>query len=336
MKVDIGEGSGWSLNELTDAVSRKPVASRQVSELLDWEEKGIRTKTASIDVKDGQIDVIDDAPYNGVGQELTIEDADTVTISVPSHTATSHVMAEEVGGRRAFGTEAEVETVEMRRQEHVEFHAESHSLTRETDRIGALQALILRRDGSVKRNLGQAMGKTPTELPSFPWDDVDADVTEYFNELADMLGEQCGSLVINGFLALTTSKLFGKVRANKKRKEELRYVDPKGLRETQTNGLVINNKVTMVQYSNNFIIPRSGGRRAFPDDKILMLPIARGLYKSYFAPAQTLSLVNSVGLPVYMWSKVDEDDFGLHLKSQSNHLPIVTQPECIGIIPEED
>lgn len=324
----------WSEATLTDEINQFTATSRDVSAKLDWEEKGVRHRTVIIDMKDIGIDIIDDAPYNGVPQELTLSDGDPIALVIPSHPARSVVMAEEVAERRAPGTEDESETIEARKNEHYDLHTRSHNLSWEVDRIGALQGQILRRDGSVKQNLAVLFGQAP-QVIEFDFDDADADIIAFFLEVKDMLEAEAQDLMIEGWQAWAPPTMFRKSTNNKYLKETYRYIQQNHLFSDKRGGFPVAEGITLSQYSPNFLIPNSGGRYAFPTNRIIMAPIAPGNYQTRFAPRQDLVSVGTEGKPIYMKPKILEDDEGLRLKSESNHTHYVRRLKTIGLIEQE-
>lgn len=321
----------WEQTALTDAINRLPYVPLTVSERLGWVEEGVTQKTVLIDIKDGGFDIVDDADYNGVPQEFTVEDGEPIPLVIKSHPARSVVRPEEVSGRRAFGSEFDTETVEERKNHHLEKLNTAQEFGKEVDRIGALQGKILRRDGSVKTDLGAAFGKTNLML-EFDFEDDEADIQDFFMEAKDALEEQALDVAISSWHVFAPTPMFRAAVKNKKLKEKWLYHNQHRQSDDKRAGFEIVDGVVLEQYSPNLTIPNSGGRKAFPLTKMLMCPIAAGFYQTRYAPRQDLNYVNTVGLPAYVRSKILDGDEGLQLDCESNHIHYARRLEAIGDI----
>ena len=71
-------------------------------------------------------------------------------------------------------------------------------------------------------------------------------------------------------------------------------------------------------------------RSFIADDECRFFPIGvAGLFQNWYAPADYMAAVNTLGLPRYAKLIPDLDDKGAALQAQSNPLPICTIPAVL-------
>lgn len=324
------ENDAFAQATLTDEVNRNPVSARQVSS-MGWEERGVTTTTIAIDLKDGGLDIVDAAPYNGVPTELTLSDGESIPLNIPSHPARSVLYAAEVANRRAHGT-TDAETIEARKAEHYVKHNQVHALTHEVDRIGALQGLVPKRAGGVKYNLGEAFGRAPY-VTTADFANVNFDPVDFFRSLVDLQGEKADGAMIEGWDVLVDSTRMRALSTNKFIRDIWKaWQSTLITADMRTRGWEITEGVFVKQYMNNANVPGSDPIRKIFPAQMLVVPRIAGNLQTRFAPRQDFEYVGTEGIPVYMLGTPTTRNEALELYSESNHVHYVKRPELTSIV----
>ena len=60
-----------------------------------------------------------------------------------------------------------------------------------------------------------------------------------------------------------------------------------------------------------------------------MIPEGTGIFRTWFAPADFVETVNTIGLPRYAKQRVMDFDKGVQIHTQSNPLPICLKPRAV-------
>lgn len=320
----------FSQATLTDDVNRNPVAPRQVSS-LGWNEKGVTGKTIAIDLKDGGLDIVDSAPYNGVPTELTLDDGESIPLNIPSHPARSVLYAAEVASRRAHGT-VDPETVEARLAEHYEKHNSAHALTHEVDRIGALQGLVPKRANGVKYDLGAAFGRAPLQKTA-DFANVNFDPIDFFRSLVDEQGEKSDGAMIEGWTVLVDSVRMRQLSTNKFVRDIWKsWQSTLITADMRTRGWEITEGVFVRQYMNNANVPGSNPVRKIFAPQMLVVPQIQGNLQTRFAPRQAFGSIGDEGVPVYMIGTPAPRGESIELYSESNHIHYVKRLELNTVV----
>ncbi|MGI9276679.1 MAG: major capsid protein [Endozoicomonas sp.] len=64
-------------------------------------------------------------------------------------------------------------------------------------------------------------------------------------------------------------------------------------------------------------------------DEAFVIPEGTGIFRTWFAPADFIETVNTIGLPRYVKQKIMDFDKGVQVHTQSNPLPICLKPRAV-------
>ncbi len=71
------------------------------------------------------------------------------------------------------------------------------------------------------------------------------------------------------------------------------------------------------------------GEVSVPADEAWLFPEGAGIFKTWFAPADFVETVNTIGLPRYAKQKLMDFERGVEIHTQSNPLPINLRPRAV-------
>lgn len=322
--LDVFNDDAFSMTELTLALEAAPYLPGRIGEMGLFDEEGISSAVVGIEEQRGQLQLI---PVAARGTMPTYQQGDLRdlrTFVVPHLPLNDAVMASEVEGVRAFGSDDALETVAAKVAQKNAKMRQAHETTWEYHRIGAIQGLIKDADGSTTIvNLFTAFDVTETNINfDFANDNVKMKALEVERAIEDVLN----GLPYTGIQAVCGNDFF----------DDLVSADEVG-----------DAFATWMEDKNNFgptgRVPRQGflyggitwwnyrGKVGSVD----FIPTAQcrffpegvpDLFKRYNAPANFMETVNTIGRPLYEKSERMRFDVGQELHTQSNPLHLCTRP----------
>jgi hypothetical protein len=317
--VDPFTPDAFSLNTLTATINNLKYAPMRLSGL--FEEQGISTVECSIEERDGVLSLVDVAPRGGPGKPITGEARKVHAFRVPHLPERGTLMADEVQGVRAFGSESQAEVLTTRLAERLAVMRRNIDYTLESHRLSALMGDYVDANGSSvslfttfgvsQQTLSYALGTSTTKIRSKVLTTL-----EYIENALDGVPFSgvrvlCGKTFFDGLInhELVKESYLGTVMASDLRR------DPRV--EFQFSG------ITFERYRGTSAVKvGDNDAYAYPEG-------VPGLFITRFAPANYTETVNTLGLPYYAKSAPIEFDKGWHLEAQSNPLNLCTRPAAV-------
>ena len=317
----------FTLESLTESINLLPNLYGRVNDAGIFQEKGITTRTVVIEEKNGVLKVLGSKPLGAPGQEKEHGGRKVRTFPVPHIPLDDVILPADYQDVRAFGSQSQADVLGDVLAERLQAMKNSHDLTREYLKLGALKGLIKDGDGNTIADLFTAfeIGKKTVDFEL----DVDTtDVTAKCREVLRHIEENLQGEVMDHVHAYADSDFFDalithpnveKFYVNWQGAAELAKQDPrKGFSFGGITFEEYNGTVTLMDGSSEKLIA-SGYGHCFPFG-------ALQTFFCYNAPADFNETANTVGLPYY--AKVEERKMGrgLDLHSQSNPLPLCVRP----------
>lgn len=334
--LDIFSGNGFSVMSLTDAINKAPFVPGRAGMIIPWDETGIRTTTIAIEEIDGELNIINPTPRGGPGEAIAKAKRTLRTLSVPHYERLDAVMADEVQGIRAFGSETELQTVQglvnSRMQEHV---LNGFDPTLEYQRVGAVKGIILNGDGSTLYNLFTEFSVSQEAEIDFDLDAAAPATGALRKKCAAavrLLMDNLGAAPVIGIHAFCGNAFFDDLLGHREVEQSyaatpmasvLRdgYVYPNGLKiygAFEFGGIVWENYRGLIN-----------GSAIIETDKCHIFPLGGGLWRTVYAPADYMETVNTIGLPRYAKQFAMPNDKGVNLEMQSNALSYMKRPKAL-------
>lgn len=328
--LDIFNNNAFGVVSLTDAINKPLFAPGRIGQMGIFGERGVTTTTVVLEDKDGTLVLLPPTPRGAPGTTLAKKKANSRAIVVPHFEINDAIYADEVQGVRAWGTESQLETVQGMVANRIAIHKPSHEVTLEYTRIGAVIGLITYADG------------TTTDLFSFFGVSQNAEINfdlDAASPASGVLRKACAAVVramsvnlggvpFQGAHALCGDTFFDSLLAhvevrntflNNPMAAELRksYVS-----NGQSFGSFEFGGITWENYRGTV-----GSTDFINTNKCHIFPVGvPNLFRTYFAPADYMETVNTVGQRMYMKQYTMDNDKGVNLDSQMNALSLCTRP----------
>jgi len=319
--IDVFRDDAFSTVSLTDAILKAPHKPGRIGLLGLFRSRGITTTTAVVEEKNGRLSLIQTSPRGGPASTIGQEKRTARSFLVPHLERESTIMADEVQNVRAFGSENSLDAVQTIINERLADLRAMHEVTLEYHRAGAIKGLILDADGATTiYNLFTEFGiaQQTAEL------DVATDVRNQCVDIQRLIEDELGAEPISGYRALCGNDFFDALLASDAVKDSLKYQESALLRTDIRAGFEYGG-ITWENYRGSV-----GGVGFFASGEAYVLPIGTNIFATYFAPADFLETVNTVGLPVYAKIAVDEQlNRWAKVHTQSNPLAICLRPRGV-------
>lgn len=315
---------------LTSAINRVPNAPQDLGRWFSWNAQGINTLTALIEERDGVIGLVASAPRGAAPTSVRREKRRAKALEVPHYPLYDSILATEVQGVRAFGSDSATETVAGKladKQSQMRLDMET---TWEFQRSGALNGRLLDADGSVIEDWYEFFGKAKTRHDidlSSASTDVRAEIIK-----AKQKGERAlGNLRPRKWKWIQGADFHMDFISHPSVKAAYdRWNDGAALREDlREAGFMIASDVEVISYHRGYIVTPEGEVRFIEPDASILVPDVDGLLQVRFAPADTMEAANTIGLPLYLSSEPMPFDRGVSLCAESNAIHYCTRIESI-------
>ena len=330
--LDVFKGNAFNVTSLTDAINNIPHKPGRLSELGLFSAKGVTSRSIIIEERDGVLQLLVSKPYGAPADVSKKRARRARNFVVPHFPMDDTVLAEEVQGIRAFGSQSETEGVAQVVSEKIASMRQSHEVTLEWLRMGAVKGVVF--DGDTTTVLHNFF----TEFEVNKQADQDWDMHTVGTEQAPkctaairLIEEALGGTPYDHIHCLMGDDVWDKFVVNTSVKTA--YERWSGGQDGQPGaflrsdmrrgfpfgGIYFENYRGKIA-STSFVAATEG--RIFPVG-------APGLFQTINAPADYMETVNTVGLPFYAKQERMAFDRGISINTQSNPLNICTKPRTL-------
>jgi hypothetical protein len=238
-------------------------------------------------------------------------------------------LASEVQGVREFGTTDSLKTINSVLQRKLQRLRQTHEITHEYHRIGAIQGHI--KDGNGTTTLINLFTEfnVVEKVIDFALDNDATDVKAKCNEVTDYIQEKLGAVPYSGIVAqcgktfwddlishpsvVAAWEIWQEGRFLRERQEE------SGIQQLLHAGILFQRYVGKV--GDVSFIP-DGDARFYPTG-------VDGLFIQHFGPANFVETVNTIGIPFYASQEPMKHNRGIEIHTQSNPCMLCTDPALL-------
>lgn len=318
--LDVFKDDAFNVVSLTAAILKAPFKPGRIGSLGYFAEEGIPTTTVVVEWKDGQLSLIQTSPRGGPGSTLGATKRTAESFIVPHLERNATILADSIQNVRAFGSENAMEGLQQVVNSRLAELRAMHEVTLEHMRARAIQGIILDADGSTLFNLFTKFGVVQQTADI----DITADVRSQIVAAQRLSEADLGSAMVSGYRAFCGDTFFDALVDSDDVKESLKYQESALLRGDLRSGFQFGG-VTWENYRGS-----TGGTPFFALDEAFLVPEGADIFKTYFAPADFIESVNTIGLPLYAKQVVDADlQRHVRIHTQSNPLAICLRPRSV-------
>ena len=318
--LDVFRSDAFSLETLTASILKAPYKPGRIGGLGLFRDRGVTTTTISIEEKDGRLSLIQTSPRGAPATAIGEQKRTARSFLVPHLVKESNIMADEVQNVRAFGSENAQASVQSIVDERLADLRAMHEVTLERLRASAIQGIILDADGSTIYNLFTEFAVAQQTANVSKGTDPRGDIVK----IQRLIEADLGAEPISGYRALCGDAFFDDLLSSTKVQASLQYQESASLRNDLRTGFQFGG-VTWENYRGSV-----GGVAFVASADAFVFPEGTNLFATYFAPADFIETVNTVGFPMYAKIAAD-DEFNRYVKlhTQSNPLALCLRPRAV-------
>lgn len=335
--LDIFNSDAFAFTTMVAAINKLPMTPGRISSMGLFAEKPVSTLTVGVEEMNGQLALVGPTPRGGVGETRPKEIRNMRNLTVPHYQIDDAIMASEIQGVRAFGSMTEKMTVERKRDDRLAMAARSLDATLEHQRIGAIKGVVTDKSGTTMYDLFSTFGLTANADVTFTLSSATFDIRGTCAKIIRYMAQNLGlGTVIPRVRALCGDTFWDALITHAKIEDTFKYQDGQANRAGTAYRTLEYGGITWENYMG-YIAPIDGGNTNPPTaTQLIATGEARffpegvpGLFETYFAPADYLETVNTLGLPRYAKAIPMANNKGLDLETQTNPLSICTRPRAL-------
>lgn len=259
----------------------------------------------------------------------------THTAAIPHFPFDDAILPQDIQGKRAYGTAADAEQLDLVRARKMIRLRQSHANTLEIGRALAITSGgVYAPNGTVSQNWYTEMGVTQTVV-DFLFGTSTSDCLGNVEKCIAYIQDNTGLTSMTGVVAMTSPVFFAKLIAHPMVKTAYQYYSStqQPLRDRlSAGGSPVPFHRTFDFGGVHFIEMRDsfGGTPLIPSGDAYFVPLGtNGVFKTHFSPANRFGLVNTLGEQVYMFESQALNGTSITLETESNWINTVLKPGIV-------
>ena len=323
--LDIFNDDAFSVTNLSRTLVDIPAVPTRLGEMGLFEEGGINTTTMMIERTGESLKLVPAAARGSSGEPVTLKGRTLIPVKAVHLPQRGAVLADEVQGVRAFGSETEVQAVEALVRRKLDKMRRQIDLTLEYHRIGAIKGQVLDSDGSsVLLDVYDTFGMTQV-TQNFVLNTATTKVKQKIIDLKRAVQSALGGLRMTGVHVFASRSFMDALTGHATIEKAFELFQQNSFARTDTSVLFEMAGVTFEEYDGSV-----GNIDFIPDGQAFAIPLGvPGLFTTDFAPADYMETVNTQGLPYYAKQELMRMNKGIELEAQSNPITLCTRPEAV-------
>jgi hypothetical protein len=331
--LDIFRQDPFSVVALTDAINRPKFVPQRIAQMGLFLETSVTTIDIAIEERDGILVLVPPTPRGGPGTTVPKGGRALRVLRAPHFEIDDGIMAEEVQGVRAWGSENAVEFVMDKVAERMMTHRSSMEVTLEFSRVGAIGGVVVYADGTTL-NLFDEFGVTQDPVIDFDLTAASPVMGALRTKCAQVtrqMSQNLGGIPFTGVHSICGDAFFDALIAH----PEVRATFLNNPAAAQLRAAYIANGMSYGMFDFGGIMWENyrgyvGGQEFIATDKCHIFPEGiPGLFRTYMAPADYIETVNRPGQRMYAKQYNMPNDKGVALEVQMNSLNICTRPKAL-------
>lgn len=323
------DDAGFDLVSMTKGIEVIPNMYGRINQLGLFRNEGVTQRTVIFDESNGVLNLLNTQPWGSPGAVNKRGGKKTRSFAIPHIPLDDKIFPGEFQGVRAFDSPDMTENLNSTMNKVLTQMRNKHAITLEYLRMGAVKGIILDADGSTLYNLFTEFGISQKVIDF----GLDADTTDVAGKCRSVLREIEDNLkgeVMSGVHCLCDSTFFDELishpNVEKFWEGHVAFLQNAGVDTDPRKGFRFSG-ITFEEYRGT-ADDASGNARAFiAAGEAHFFPIGTmNTFVNYFAPADYLETVNTVGRELYAKQVMDPAGRWVDIYTQSNPLPLCRRP----------
>lgn len=335
--ANVFDNDAFSVVTLTDAISEKKIRPGRLEAMGLFQTTSVPTLEIAIERIGDMIQLVAPSPRGAPGETRDMPKRTIEKLKVPHFQRDWAVYADEVQDVRQFGSQA-LESVQNKVAERISVNLTDLDLTEEYARIGAIQGIVTYKGGQTLNLFNQFGIAQPVEI-DFDLrnvDPVDGILRRKCTEMIRRARSAIGAAAFDHLHAFVGDDFFDDLLQHREVRETYKgWNEAQILRESYGGKTRAENPI--FEFGGivweNYSPPASEGDGALigiDSSKAKFFPVGMpGLFRTYYAPADYMETVNTLGKRRYAKGFPMPNGKGINGETQANMLSICTRPAVL-------
>lgn len=329
--VDIVNDDAFSVASLTAAINNMDHIPGRAGELaFAGVGEGVETPTITVEVQDDKVTLLRSQPRGGTATKQSDVKRRLVPLAIPHIPDSDTILAASLMGVRQFGSTDQVAGAQAKINASLRKQAGNHDLTLEHLRLGALRGQVIDGDGTtVLADLFQTFGVAQETAVAFALGTQDTEVRTKCSAVIRKMRQNAkmtlpSSAAVHAFVDgnfmdklvshPTVKGVYDGYAAAERR-----------LGESYVEGIFEFGGIFFEEYRGS----DDGAVGIGANEARFFWRGVPGMYAEYYAPADYMETVGTIGLPRYAKAIPMKFDKGVEIETQQNPLPICLRPKTL-------
>lgn len=327
--------TGYDVISMTQAINKIPNEARYIGKLERlglFRPRPIITTNFAVEEYNGVLNLLTSQPRGGPVPKNVIGKRKMRNFNVPHYPLEDVILASEIQGVRAFGSETATETEASVMARKLGEMRRKHDLTREWLRMCALKGIIVDGDGTTLYNLFTEFGLSQSAV-DMELDDATVDVNSKVRDVVRDIMDALKGDTMNGVYCLASRTFYDHFVGHAKVQEAFKYYQTaQNLAADFTKPFTFAG-ITIEEFDVITADAAGTERRFCADGYAYAFPMGTNeTFVEVIAPADFLETVNTPGLPFYAKQEAMDFNRGTDVHTQMNILPFCTRPEVLQLL----
>lgn len=323
---DIFNNDAFSVSSLSATIVDIPKVQTRIGDTGLFQEYGIPTTSMMIEREGSSLKLVSAAARGSVGEPVTLGGRSLISVQAIHLPQRGSMLADEVQGIRAFGSETEVEAAVNRVRTKLAKMKAQLDVTLEYHRIGAIKGQILDADGTtVLMDMYAVFNKTQ-QTQFMALGTTTTKVKELVIQIKRKIAAALGGRSFTGVRVLCSQSFFDDLTGHTTVQKAFELYNQNSYARTDQSGVAFEFAgVVFEEYAGGV-----GSTQFIADGLAYAYPLGvTGLFQTAYAPADYMETVNTEGLPYYAKQEPMAFNKGIALESQSNPINFCSLPEAV-------
>lgn len=329
----IGPYGNGQVADYTEEIQLIPNVYGKIQNLGLFTPFGVNSEVVVLDREEQDLVILKEVPRGAPATRSKGSSRDYLPLVIPHIPHDDQIRPADIQGKRMPGS-TDAETLTRVRMQKMENLRMKQALTLEFLRMGAIKGIITGGSGNTIYNLytefGLTIGDYQKDLAlSVDGTEVPALLGSYKRQIEDDL--EAGMGLITGWHCYCGTTFFDNLTSHPKVTDAFQYYTSSQnmLRNDVREGFLYKG-IMFEEYNSSFSLSDGTASKMVADTKAYLFPVGvPNMFRSYFAPADKLDYVNTMGQEVYMFEYPGDKGKWIDLESESNPLPINTRPQGV-------
>ncbi len=323
--LDVFNQDAFGVVALTAAVNDITAAYGVLGQLGIFIDEGIPTRAVAVDFDPITNALLPQSNWGGPGVANKTALGKTKSFAIPHFPVNDAVLASDLQSRRRPGSDAVQDAQYALAKKMIEIRTKLDQIL-EWMRLGVLKGSITDGAGTVILNPYTDFG-VAQDSTSFVLATATTDVSGKIAIVKRNIQKNLRGEIATGYVALCSDGFYDAFVSHANVKSAFQYyiVNGQTLAGDYRDGFLFGN-VLWINYTGSVADPAGTLQPMIDANSAYVIPRGTSLFKTFFAPADYMETVNTLGQPFYAKQDRMKFDKGVEVECQSNPLPICLKP----------